>query len=412
MFIPPRVPPYMLLAPLLVSNAMVAHAAEWYVEPSLTTSTVYDDNRRLSTDGSEDSGTELRVRPAIVFGRATPSLDVRGSAELDVTRSSDGDVNDENLDDTDQFFRLLSNYRTPRHNWRLDASLRRDTTLRDSIASAASDAVAPPDAPDVSDPDIGQDDVRVRRNLIRVDPSWDWRVTERTDLSLEYNLLRVNYGNTKSTTLNDSTSHRGTVTLSRRLSEVDTMRGIVTVRTFENDNSEEEFDTYTLGLGYRRDFSETFFADVNGGVTHLNVREGDSNDGNGFAAIATVQKEFETSTLRTIFQRVLQPSGSGTPLVRNQIDVRWNGTFRPRWSYSLAARAFRQNRSGGSGSSTDDDRWYAQLDPQVQWAFTRNLSFGLGYRFRWQDRDDRGSGTSNAVTATVRYAWERTSVSR
>ena len=273
-----RLPPYCLLACVLASNTMIARAAEWYVEPSMDSSWTYDDNRTLETNDSEKSDSTLRVTPTIVFGRAAPAFDIRGSAALRVNRSSDGEINDENLDDTNQFFRLLSNYRTDRHRWRLNASLTRDTTLRDSIDNRASDAVAEPEAGDVADPNIGQDRIRVRRNRVRINPSWDWRVTERTDLDLAYNFDRLNYGNAKGTTLTDQTSHRGTATLSYQLSQADTVRGIATVRRFETDDSESQFDTYTAGLGYRHESSETFFAEFDGGLTHLNVRDGDSND--------------------------------------------------------------------------------------------------------------------------------------
>lgn len=105
-------------------------------------------------------------------------------------------------------------------------------------------------------------------------------------------------------------------------------------------------------------------------------------------------------------------SAFGNALERNQLDIRWLGKITPRWSYSLATRAFRNEQLGDSRLGRDD-RYYARTEPSIRWEFIRGAFLNLGYRFRWQDRDDEGgSAQSNTVFVAIDYRWDRLSLSR
>ncbi|MGH8603784.1 MAG: hypothetical protein ACREXR_13725 [Gammaproteobacteria bacterium] len=421
---------YFVLA--LATSPTQVFAAEYYLEPSVKARYEFDNNRSLSEP--TESASIWRFSPLVKFGRLTPSSTILGTARVDVNES-----NREALDSTNLFFGLLPTYRTERSLWSLDATYRRDTTLRtdifepdfgqeplpaDSALAGTDEVTAPPetaagteipgeDIPDLDDPnqqdsDLGLRAQEVQRNLLVLSPVWRRELTPRMGLGLRYRYVDTFYSDAEGTGLVDSRRHSGSADLSYRWSEVDDISVITSVQNFQNDES-SEFDTYRFELGWRHRFSDTLRAVATGGPEYTD-EGGSGGDSNlGFSFRLGVSKRLESSDLGIFFRRAVAPSEDGNALERNQIDVRWLGDISPRWSFAFLARAFR-NEDAGDSASGSRDRSYAQVEPTISYALTENIYVDLGYRFRWQDTDE--SVFAHAVALSVGYRLDRFGFSR
>lgn len=392
---------------LLTSAPLVVYAAEWYMEPALSLSGIYDDNRFLDPDDEEAvlSGT---VSPLVTFGRRTPTLDLRGAGRLDAIFSD----SDRDPDRIEGFARVLTDYQTQKSNWLTDATYRRDTTLRRDIRDPAFAAVAPPDTQDLQDPDLGLiPNVEIPRNRVGIGTSVDWAMSERTALELAYRFIYIFYEDEEEKELAglaDNRTHIVTPSIAYRVSQVDTLRFLVRYQRFD-DEEDASFDNITGGIEIDHLFSPTLQGSLFAGATY--TKGDDDQDDTSFAANAEVEKSFEKSVLRGFFRYDIQPTSRGDALQRAQLDIQWTGDISPRWAYNIATRAFRNENL--DDAETSNDRYYVQFDPSLTWQFSRAAFIEIGYRLRWEKRDDLDDAAlSNAGLISFIYEWDRLSVSR
>lgn len=393
---------------ILMGAPAVVHAAEWYLEPLLTVTGNYDDNRFLKTT-NEVSVLSGRISPTLFFGRRTETLDMRGTGRVD------GIITDDQTDPdrVEALARLFTNYQTQRGRWQLDASWRRETTLRTDIRDPAFDAVQAPGASDLQSPDLGLvTTTSFFFNRITVAPFAQWIIGPRTTVEFEYRFDFVGYEDKQEAAadpinLFNSMRHAVTPSLTYRLSPKTELSLIARYQRFDND-VDDFFNNYSAGLGIKHKFSENLMGTLTAGPTYT---ENDQGDDLGAVVDLGLEKQFEKSKLGGFFHYDIEPSTRGIPLQRAQFDVRWLGNITPRWSFAIAARAFRNDRLDDVTSS--DNRYYAQLEPMITWQATRMLFLQAGYRLRWQRREDtKEDAFSNAVTVGVTYQWDRLSASR
>lgn len=407
----------------LAANPVRVIAAEYYIEPSVAARYEFDNNRSLRQDAA--SASTWRFSPSVAFGRLTPSSEVTGAARVDVNES-----NREEVDSTDVYAGLFPVYRTERSEWSLDTTYRRDTSLRTDIFNdtgrpTGREAEAPD--PDPSNPDnipkddtgLGEERQKVQRNVVLVSPQWNRELSPRLDLGLRYSYLDTFYGGAQASglvgsRLVDSRRHLGRASLSYRFSEVDDVSVFTGFQNFQNERN-REFDTYRIGFGLNHRFSETLAATLNVGPEYTDRSDG--KDDFGYSVGFGVNKNLESSQLAVVFRRGVAPNEAGDALERNQVDIRWFGDLSERWSFSLLARAFQNERgsAGGSGTgSASNDRYYAQVEPRISYRISEDLSCELGYRFRWEDEDspEGGSAFAHAGLFGVIYAFDRFSLSR
>ncbi len=419
--------PYLLLC-LLLADPTFLQAAEWYIEPSLGGGVEYDDNGRLDTDPK--SALSYTISPEFLFGVRTPSLHVRGAAHVDVTRSTDSE-----LDETNVFSRLLSTYVTARNRWNISASLRRDTTrTREIVDPATIPGITPspgdlpgitPSPGDPEDPEIGLiRRVKVERTFIGFAPTFSRVMTPRTNLNLGYRFGATFFENIGTTGLVDSQSHEIIGGVAYKYTPIDTITGRVTYAHFDSDNF--QFDQVRLLTGIRHSFSETLTGDILAGATYTSSTSsnmnGESMDDTGFAFFATLEKRLRTGRVITILQRDVSAGGFGFTRQVEQIDVQWDTEIVPdRWFFFLAGRAFRTETSGigdpraeiGIGDPRGlEDRTYFQIEPSLAWQLTRQLFLNISYRYRRNEDEVFGAADSNAIILGLVYNFEKWSISR
>lgn len=405
----------------LATSPAQGFAAEYYMEPSLSAGYEFDDNRSLS-DPSESAST-WKFSPSVNFARQTGNSSILGIGQVDVEESNRDDVDSTNL-----FFSLLPAYRTERNVWTVNATYRRDTTLRtdilapefaqepvpsDSSLTEAPSTIPGEDLPDLDDPnlqdpDIGRREQKAERNLLVISPQWRRELTPRLGMGLGYRYIETFYSDAEGTDLVDSRSHSGNANLSYAWSRVDDISVITSFLNFQDDE-DSEFDTYRAEFGWTRRFSETLDGTITVGPEYTDESE-DDGSGLSYSFGLGINKKLERSDVGLFFRRAVAPSEDGNALQRNQIDIRWAGDISPRWSFGFLARAFRNEDAGDSPSSGNEDRYYAQVEPTVNYALTEYIGLSLGYRFRWEDSDE--SATGHAVALSVGYQLGRFGFSR
>jgi hypothetical protein len=391
----------------------------------------YNDNITLSPDEEDEVWGTILV-PSLRANYLTETLELRGRAALEIERYS----GDDELDTENQFYDWFSRYQaTERNTLALSASFRRESILRvgrvtEAVGGQAATRPIPATPPIPPTPpipgtsatpggeetvDIGLVNRQVQRDSLLVSPSWTWRVTERSRLTLNYRFDDVSYPDAEPVDrLVDHNSHRGGGTLGYRLTERDEVTGTLTYTraNFEDEPSDRTYDDWALTAGISRDFSETLNGTLEGGVRFTSFeRDGeDEEDDTGYLIRLRLRQRGELTLLDLRAEHDLVPSGAGALLETNRIALLIDRKLTPRFSASFLAEYFQQDSLEEEAGTSDERRFY-RLNPALRWHWTPELEMDLGYRYVNQERDDE-SAVSNAAFITLSYRWPRIAVSR
>jgi hypothetical protein len=406
----PRVAAAAALVGVTMSAAAPAYAQQLTVEPSVSLWTRYDDNLRLRPV-DEQAVWQTTLTPAVQLDRRTEALHVRAQALLNL-------IHYDRLENRDQqLLRLRSRYTGERHGWGLDGDLRRDTTLA-LIPEGFVEPVTPTDEVelelppgDVIDPDvteIGLVPVEVRRNRIVLRPSFDYALTERTQVGVQYQLIDVNYGEDAATSLIDYQQHRGALDFAYRLSPVADVSTTVGYTRYRAPGLDTTVDNVDLTGTYRWAVTETLDASFSAGVrrTEREVAAVEESS-TGVLLGATARHRGERTVYTANATREVSPSGAGELIESDRLGLSIDHEWRPRLTVGFRADAF-WLRPLGDVDVRAVERRFLRLEPRFRYELTRWLDVDGSYRYRHQKRtvDDRAA-ESNAFFLAVRYTWPR-----
>lgn len=392
------------LLPLL-SGWGDAMAAEWLVEPIATLAARYDDNIGLEQgDGESTRSTTLAVGAQV--RRNTEVFDMRARA---LTSYVDYD----NLDDRDQQAAdLAARYEAERHAWGLNAVLKRDTTftvLTEDATGRTVDGV--PEAPSGPDgigepdlPDVGVSEVQVRRNRLTLRPRWEYDLTQRTSIGVDYRFIDVSYEDDVETDLTDHRTHAVEGRLAYRLAPNETLIGSVEAARFRADEIDVETDNVSLLGGYERAFTPVTRATFTLGLRRSEVSDGGADDSsNGVIVRAGIARTLRAGRLSAEVGRDVRPSGLGEMVESDYLDFLFERDLTPRLTFFAGGLAFNL-RSVRDEELERVERRYYRVEPGLRYELTRWTSIGASYRYRWQDREtDAESAESNAFLVSLEY---------
>ncbi len=400
-------------------------AAEWYVQPAMRGSIEYDDNRRMFPDDPERGSFEEgelteRFSPALTLGMRTPALRILGGFRANVMQSSE-----QELDRTDLYSRLDTEYEDVLNRWDMHFDWRRDTTLTTAIVDPLESPDTPPDPGDVDDDqDLGRSDDRipVQRNRFNIEPTYRRELTERTALDLGYHFRTTTYEDIggESTVdgspqngFEDSTSHDLSSGLEFLLTPVDTLIGRLLYSRFDAESS--GFDQIGVVGGGSHSFSETLQAEIVGGFKHTWFSSDDSpsEQTDNFVYNAVIEKQLPTGSVFAVLDRDVRGGSFGDETTIDQLDLRLEMEVVPERGFvSFAGRVFRIAPTDTGGEDPEPERVYFQLQPRFVWRLDPQLSIDLSYRYRFNDPEDRDSADSNAGIIGLSYTFEKRSMSR
>jgi len=362
-------------------------AETWVYTPVVELGVNHDDNFRL-TAGPHESVTGTNLRAGILLNRVSDELSFDGRAIFDFNQYDGDRIPNEN----NQFFNAKIAKKLELDTFDLFASYKRDTTLKDVEPDFDLD-----DPTLLVDPDAGITTTRIRRNTLRIGPSWKRRLDELTSLNLAYEYRSRDYKSDQTANLNDFITHRLKGTLNRNLTERDVASFGLEYLNYDSDAVNADYDSYSATIGLDHHFSET----TRGGFrVGLRRTEGDTDDDTGVVYELHGLKKTELALYTAKLQRRLSPTGSGDLNETDQLLLKMKRSLSPTLDLNIRARYFMLDSNNDA-----NDRDYLEISPELSWGFEQWWSLNFSYAYRRQEYDlGNRDADSNAVFLSVSYA--------
>lgn len=383
----------------LLSNS--AGAAVWLFDPTITLSQGYEDNYRLSSDSSnEDEIWTTKLSGHLALKGKSERLDVKTVLRLDAINynGDDSDLNERN----NQLMRLASTYRVTERN----LFFLKGDIFRDSILRRTRFLIDPQDTGDgvTFDPDLDVDENLVRENIRRtrtfVNPGWNYRLNESTNVGLYYVYRDLSFSGASSTNLVESDSQTVIASISRRVSEKDRVTGSISESYFRPDNN-LDVDTLAVTLGWVHDFSESFQMDFKVGGRDSDFKNTQSSNDSGFVAKVGATKRTGLATYRVGYERNVSPSASGNQIEFDEFLFDFNRRLTEKLTFVFNGSYL--DTDSTEGTTSNSDRKLTSLRPGLRWRFQPSWVASAFYKYEENDRDIGGSGHSNS--ATINISW-------
>ncbi len=414
-----------------------AVADEWYIQPSFSLRTEYDDNKRLFTDtflrslrGKKgDVGIDsygIITTADVKTGVRSDNYDVFFKGKVDVKKFfSDLDLDHENF-----FLDFKSSYNfDARNTFSLSAAYNQESTLT-----------------------AGLDVTGVLENIPRwtwtVSPDWMFLLSEDKYIQANYSHTDVSYGESLTSRYTDYTYDSVSLTFFHQWNAKLQNYASVGWSRFEQSAIEFRADEVTINTGLNYNFSETWSVSLMGGLrfTQTDGLQIVDNATQQPVAILGADGSLLGITSRTVINRSLQPfSDSQTGLVftvssekqfeKGNASISYSRSTSPtgsdglrtvdRFSFDslykitqhlhfLLNGAVHMTKSTANTQITRD-RTYYTVTPQLRWQFNRQLSLSGGYRYRRQEYEPGENSTSNitstaesnTVFITLKYQWDK-----
>ena len=403
------------VATLVCSCIGAGAQAAWVTDVNATADSRYDDNIRLSTDGEEESAIATTVGGAWHVRNVTETSSVDAVLGAQYLMYSGYDGTNE-LDNEDiEYGEIHARMRGERLQWGLNGSVRRDVILRtvgaiidpSSQPATPNEGTPPPVEGGVpigegvgSDVDAGSAQEQVRRLRTQASPYVAYDLSQKTNLRLGYSYLGVDYDKETATGLEDSTTQAVTLDLSNRVTERDAARIGIGAARFDPDNSPDSTDAYQASVGWDRDFTDRVRAGIDLGAQSSD-RDGDTY--NGYLLRLRASRTTDVGILRARYAHSLQPAGYGDLVESDTLELTYRIDLTSRVDLSIDGRGYRIRESSNQISNANNDRDYVDVGPKLTYELLESLRVGAYYRYRWVDRQDEGSGSSNAVGITLTY---------
>lgn len=398
---------------LLSLQAGSSRAAEWSVEPSVGLRADYDDNINLSP-APHPSVWGLKLSPDVKFSGETETLKVTGELNLRINRY----FGEDGLDTIDHTLSLRSDYKAERDLVGLNIDSIRDSTLVSELATT------------------GAAQARRQRNLLTANPTWSRALTEVTSLRASYSYTDVRYDDSAGSGLINYEDQSASVGIQSKLDERSSISVAAFYDRYETKPAQIRASTYGVQGGYDHAFSETLQGSFIVGLrktqstidSHALVCDGpiilgfclgtvtevtsvQKETSSGYTLNGSLLKRWETDTVSGQLSREINPSGVGSLIETDRIQVIWTKEWSPTLSSNISAAAYRSRYIGGV--VTDSDSRYYTVEPRLTWRLAEGWALDAGYSYARQKYETVPVEASrNVVYVNLTYAWPKISVSR
>jgi len=375
---------------VLGATSITAQAENWEFSPRLELGYLYNDNYRLDIPGNEIDVSGGRLDVTLPIRLVDPVMKAELRPRIHSTFFPD--ARDE--DSTDYFLSGLIERRTQLHTFGMDASISRQDIVRSELPNADIDS-------NLGDPTIGDSGIvrqRNRRDLLRVEPYWQYSISQRHRAEAGAHYIDADFEKTYPGEQQDYSdygvyggwgylfSQRSSLTLRGRASHYETF--------FESD-------AYGAEVEWRTDYSQTAHLYVRLGGQQTELEDDSDSSANPIGGIGG-RWTWPTTNFFADLTRSIGPTSGGTVVERSQFRLTVDRAVRPRLSLFGGARAIRDD--GVSENSTYPTRKYLAGDLGFEWRFARQWSVRGAYNYIWQEYSDEPSDkTSNSVNLGVVY---------
>ncbi|RME35946.1 MAG: hypothetical protein D6786_00400 [Gammaproteobacteria bacterium] len=388
----------LLLTMLVVLNPALARSAEYAWTPKLDLSAEYSDNRRVTTI-SHDPAWGVVLDGAVDLSWATET----GSASLVPRINLQRFTGSERLDSNNYYLDFDGRHAlSERHQFGLSAGWERVATVTSELDDTGT---------------LFTDRTR-NRVTNNITPSWTWFHDDRTSLQLAYSYTDVFYQAGRFSGLVDYTYRVASATLTRQLSEIDTLTMTAYQASFNIPDALAKATDYVIQAGYQRQFSPVLSGHLMLGVDRTASEFTDILGASHNTAANSVifdlglARETERGHWEVNYSRSISPSGRGDQNRRDEIGLNGYHDFDERLRGVVRARYF-DNKSGTGRAGASLDRTFAEVQGRLRWRLGPYWSLEGAYTWRRQSYAASGAvGDSNTLSLGLRYGGEKRAVSR
>jgi hypothetical protein len=147
-----------------------------------------------------------------------------------------------------------------------------------------------------------------------------------------------------------------------------------------------------------------------GTVTQVTLVE--KKTSSGYTFNAGLEKRWERDSVSGRISREISPSGVGSLVETDRVQVSWSRDFSPTLRARIDASAYRSRYVAGIVVNSSS-RYYT-IEPRLTWQLSQWWAVDAGYRYSRQQWESSNSveATRNVVYVVLRYVWPKISVSR
>jgi hypothetical protein len=382
----------------LACGAQAAHAQVWVFDPRVEVAAIYDDNYRLT----DQRGQEIEVTGGALDASLGMHLDTQ-TTSLGVTpRIHRTFFNESSEEATEYYLDALAEKKTQRLDSKFIASFSDESVVSSELPAADFPGL---NLGQATSGDAGQVSFRNRRRLIVAEPSiaWDW--TERRHLTADVQYVDTKFDSQFVEQIGYKT-YTGTGGILFNTTQRSTTWFTVSQQKYTPDDNSPDTDTTSAAVEFRTSRTEIASLYVRGGVSHsTRDAEGTNPSISKTSFNGGVGAEWALQTTRIVLDalRSTSPSSVGAVVNRNEVRLRVNHQFDPRFSGFVAGRGIRTEGLTNNVNAVRD-RKYATGSVGFEWRASRQTSITGAYDYTWQKyQTEPNDAVSNGVTLSFVY---------
>ena len=337
--------------------SQVADAADVKMTPKLGVGAAYDDNTFLSTDDKVSSSL-ITVSPGLVIDYQTLLSKLVVTADLDILSYLD----ESDLNRTNQYYRLSGDRRI-KERWITSVDLKYyiDTTLNTYLQ------------------ETGRVIDRIGRDFFEAGGKVGYDVTKISSISVDYKYRGASY---EDDLFSDYDSHRGSLYYSHRLkNEQDTLS--VGPAYYYRSNDFNDVDSFSLDIGWDRDWSSITQSYASIGARYTNVKQNDGTEDDSWGTKARVDVTFEGIVSTTTFRYFhdLRTTVDGDDVNVDNFFITYRRSITERFGAGIDGRLVFSYKLLDRDSNINDERYY-WVEPRLFYQLTEHLDLSLRYRYQ------------------------------
>jgi hypothetical protein len=385
---------------ILVFPVHAVFAQDWRFEPIIRIGGEYDDNATLTVFTIQEvelEGYLLDLKADINYYSPKSSFFIQPRFLL-------RNYPDESDFDSDDIF-VRSNYRYKGTS--SDFGFRA-TYDRQSVRTAErTDSDLDIDDPsDIPENDSGRILRFGTRDLWRLSPFWDYRLSNKSKVGVDGTYIDARYDEQISVLLADYSDIRLNVNYRYSLSNVTTFQARATGRKYDSTSADSDVDGVGVLAGIEHSLSEKTSISAMIGLEDTDSAGPDTDP--EVVGFATIIRNLETIRMFAQYQRTISATGVGNLSVRDSVSMNFRRRLNEKISAGLGVRAYQSRGLGGEVSI--DDRNYVQLQSSFTWYLTNYFAIEADYRYTVLDRSDTLGERSNSNRINLWFVYQPNSV--
>lgn len=379
-------------------------ASEWFVEPSASLRTEFDDNIRLLANNKTDAYGFIAGLTAN-SGLRSELYNIAVKTGVDIYEY----WGQNNLDRQNFNFSLNSDYLwTEKNRLALNIDYVRDTSLTSELLTTGNLGVN-----------------QVGRQSFSIAPSWSYSLSDTQSIKAGYVHQDVSYEKNSVTSLTSYLIDSVDLTYSHQWNPAWQYFATLGAYRYDLVDAPTTIDNFSANVGADFKYSETLSFNFMLGARetesqfgaaltpqqqalydYLKIPSATKSSSLGSLFSVGMKKQFEVASLNLIYSRNTSPTGGGVVLETDS----FNGNYEHRLTEQFKAQLSTEIslNSSTTSATTTYNRDYYGVEPKLIWNVNRQTDMVLGYRYRTQNYTATNvSATGNTFFVYVNYAWDK-----